>query len=67
MKTLINIIALMPALASAVSTIILFILSFEYVWLVIPIIFQSIGTIYLADNAKNIALGIHKLVNIIIS
>lgn len=67
MKTLINIISLMPALASAFALIILFMLSFEYVWLVIPIVFQSIGTIYLADNAKNIALGIHKLVNIIIS
>lgn len=61
MKIIINIIAALPALASAISLFIMFAMSFNCMWLIIPCMFQVIGTIFLADNIKNISLNIYKI------
>ena len=62
MKIIINIIAALPALASAIALFIMFAMSFDYTWLIIPCIFQSIGTLFLADNIRNISLNIYKII-----
>ena len=61
MKYVINFIACLPALAIGISLFIMFMLSFDYTWLIIPCIFQSLGLIFLADNTKNISMNLYKL------
>lgn len=61
MKYIFTILAFIPALSVGISSVILFFLSEEYIWLMIPSVFNLIGFTYLLDNTENIERNMKEL------
>lgn len=65
MKTIIKILSFLPAIAVGLSSIILFMLSMDYIWMVILSILDMIGFIYLLDNKSYIERNLYRLFRIL--
>ena len=66
MKYLIRLIAAIPALGVGISCVYLFILMFDYHFLVLALIGNLIGFIYLLDKLEDIVEDVEEIYNIII-
>lgn len=62
MKYCIRIIAILPALTIGIISIILFVLAFDYKWLIVPCITNSIGFVMLLDKYEE---SVKDLINLI--
>lgn len=65
MKYIIRFISYLPALGTGVSAILLFLMSFDAGILIPLYLLDMVATVYLADNASNIAYDIEHLIDVL--